>query len=430
LRDKYLAGGVGTYTRPSGGTTWTKSGGGDSPGATYIITGSGTSFTATKDGTTIGSGAIQNVINAIRTHAPETKLTIQFGNGNVLDIGTAYVDFNNTGGMWGAVTLTGKIKSAVIDSTSGTISVGNPVSVTSMAEIANSAESGVAIYHNSNATLTISGGTVSATSGYAVYNSTSGTVNISGGTISATSGYAVCNFTTGKVNISGGTISATSGNAVYNYGANGNVNISGGTVSAALGCALYNRHALGEVTVSGTAKVTSANTNTAQGTVHLANEGWFQGIGRTSLDMQGGTVENTATGNAVYNDSYNYLFINGTVSAKAGCALYSNYFAEIFVGTMAKVTSANTNTARGTIYLASNETPYYIYSWLRIYGTVENTSAGTGNAVRNDSSGDVMIYDAGKVSKAGNGNYAVYKFGSGAVTINAGATIIGNNYGL
>jgi len=24
LRDKYLAGGIGTYTRASGGTTWTK----------------------------------------------------------------------------------------------------------------------------------------------------------------------------------------------------------------------------------------------------------------------------------------------------------------------------------------------------------------------------------------------------------------------
>jgi len=36
----------------------------------------------------------------------------------------------------------------------------------------------------------------------------------------------------------------------------------------------------------------------------------------------------------------------------------------------------------------------------------------------------------GTVSKAGDGDYAVYKGGDGEVNIGAGATIVGNNYGF
>jgi uncharacterized protein YjdB len=246
--------------------TVTSGGGGEN--GTYIITGSGTSFTATNGGATIGSGAIQDVINAIRTHATGKNPTIQFGNGNVLDIGTSTASFNNTGGTWGLVTLTGKITSSNSSASSvGTIHIGNSVSVTSTADIANRTENGYAIYNNSPGAVNITGGTVSATTGVAVYNNSTGKITVSGtakvtsantdgllgtiyladngtataiatrleitgGTVENTStgsGYTVHNASSGAVSISGGTVSkAGSGNyAVYNRGS-GTVTIGAG----------------------------------------------------------------------------------------------------------------------------------------------------------------------------------------------------------
>jgi hypothetical protein len=145
----------------------------------YVITGSGTAFTATLDGTTIGTAnqPIQTVIDAIRTNASGSACTIQFGDGNTaLDIGGGNADFSGT---WGAVTLTGKITGSAVGATKGTISIDGAVSVTSRADIANTAANGNAVYYNSTSPLTISSGTVSATStGYAIYNNSTGTVTI------------------------------------------------------------------------------------------------------------------------------------------------------------------------------------------------------------------------------------------------------------
>jgi hypothetical protein len=232
----------------------------------YIITGSGTPFTASKAGTTVGTAnqTIQNTINAIRTDASGKNPVIQFGNnGNELNIGTANASFNNSGGTWGAVTLKGKISSAVNNNDSSTINIGDSVSVTSMADIKRDT-AGAAISFNSTGTLSITGGTVSTLSnGVAISHNSSGTVSIGGGTVSATSGYAVYNNHSGAVNISGGTVSATTGYAVYN-------------------------NYTGKITVSGTAKVTSVNTNSSQGTIYLKDNG---SATTTRLEITGGTIK-------------------------------------------------------------------------------------------------------------------------------------------
>jgi hypothetical protein len=310
LRDKYLAtgGGIGTYTRPSGGTTWTKqAGGGVAPGGTYIITGGGTSFTAINGGATIGTGAIQDVINAIRTHATGKNPTIQFGNGtSTFDIGEANAFFNNFGGTWGELTLTGKITSAIESLGAeivSTIRISDSISVTSTADIVNTCsnlERGMAIHFQSTGTLTISGGTVSSALGYAVLSTQDGTVSITGGTVSTTSCIAVYNSYSSTLTITGGTVSATSGFAVNGWG-------------------------LGTITVSGTAKVTSANPTTNQGTIYLP---YHPTATTTLLEITGGTVENTSTttGNAVYNDSTGAVIITGgTVSKKGGGGTYAVY---------------------------------------------------------------------------------------------------------
>ena len=266
------------------------------------------------------------------------------------------------------ITLTGKITSGTINY--GTIS--NSVSITSTADIVNTS--------NSN----------SETS-FAISNSSTGALTISGGTVSATSGYAVCN-NTGTVSISGGTVSATSGYAVYDQ--------SFGTG--------------GKITVSGTTKVISAS---PFATIAVMTSIY----GNTKLEMTGGTVENTGTGTAM---SLPRLSISGgTVSATSGYAVTaSDSYAYVYItvsGT-AKVTSATTT--KSTIYLRYNETD----TALNITGgTVENT--GSGKAIENDSKCAISITGGTVSAPLG---YAVYNRGTGKVTIGPGATIVGNNYGI
>jgi len=158
----------------------------------YIITGSGTEFTATRNNsTTVGTAnkPIQSVIDAIKTNANGAACTIQFSNSSdALDIGEAYITFSGSGSpIWGLITLTGKITSS--NTSYGTIYLTNGASINSTADIANTGNSGSTIY-NSIGTVTISGGTVSATgsNGRAIYNSSTGAVIVIGGTVTATSG--------------------------------------------------------------------------------------------------------------------------------------------------------------------------------------------------------------------------------------------------
>jgi hypothetical protein len=311
------------------------SGGGGNAG-TYIITGSGTTFTATKNNATVGTANqdIETVITAIRTDANGSNCTIQFGDGtNVLDLGIGkgdsgigYVKFNNDGGTWGIVTITGKITSA---NNSCTIRINGP-SVVSTADIANTHVSGgnaisihdgtvtisggtvssnsTAIYNSG--TMTITGGTVSATSA-AIYNSF-GTTTISGGTISANT-YAVYNSSDGTVTINGGTVSGTISNSVtliINNGTisgnqraienNGTATINGGTITAtsSRNNATAVSNSGGTVTITGgTVSATSTGTDPTVYTVY--NENSYNGNSGT-ITITGGTVSATGTGSRVY----------------------------------------------------------------------------------------------------------------------------------
>jgi len=389
----------------------------------YVITGSGTSFTAKKGGATVGTaGPIQDVINAIQTDANGADVTIQFGDGTaVLNAGEASVSFNNTGGTWGLVTLSGKISSAVNASNSGTIVIVGDVSVTSNADIANtvSAESNssYAIYNNSTGVVKISSGTVSAIGGRALYIN-NGKIIVSG-TAKVTSENRWNNlygtiFISGngsdeRLIIEGGTVENTgAGTAIYNS-SNCTVTISGGTVSALSGYAVYNNYA-GKTTVSGTAKVTSAQTSTTYGTIFLSS-------GNTNtnerLVIEGGTVENTSTGCAINNNSTGAIIITGgtvtattsyavynrssgavtisggTVSATTGSAVRHYSVNKVTVSGTANIVSANPSTTQGTIHIGSSGTATDVR--LEVTGgTVVNTTT-TGYAIYNDSTGEVTV---------------------------------------
>ena len=210
------------------------------------------------------------------------------------DRGTGLTVTDSSTGKHGKLQATGDSGRAIlISSANATVKVeGGTVSATT----------GNAIFNNNTGTVIVSGGTVSATGtfGYAINNNSGGTINVSGGTVSAMTGRAIYNALTGTVTVSGGEVSATTGYAIYNGDQGGTVTISGGTVSAtgASGKAIYN-YGIGKITINGNAKVTSANTVPDSGTIHLNAVPTGSGD-LVVLDIQGGTVENTATPTAGY----------------------------------------------------------------------------------------------------------------------------------
>jgi len=204
----------------------------DAPYISYTITGSGTSFTAKKNGVTVGTAnqAITDVIDAIITDANGSNTAIQFGGGaSALNIGGASARFNpNPGDSWGIIALSGEITS----SASPTISVSSAF-ITSTADISSTSSGGSAI--ENSGTVIINSGTVSANAAnsYGIRNK-GGTVVINSGNVSPR-GVGIFNDSGssgrgGNVAINGGTVQSLSGKAIYNM--NGcTVTIAGGTVS-------------------------------------------------------------------------------------------------------------------------------------------------------------------------------------------------------
>jgi hypothetical protein len=311
------------------------------PTTTYIINGSGTTFTATKNGVVVGTAdqPIANVISAIQTDVAGYDCVIQFGDGtSTLDIGSGNISFSGNINL-GVVTLAGKITSTNASITaSGTISLSNGASIESAADIANTS------------------------SGNAVFSSSTGFVSISGGEVSAATGNAVRNNSTGAVNISGGTVSATTttGRAVYNT-------------------------STGKITVSGTAKVTSANVTSNSGTIIIGDSGTETD---ERLAVTGGTVENTAastSARAIYNNSTGAVNISGgTVMAKDGYAIYRNNGTITLTGgvVFAYGTAAYGTTTTSVIYSSTAITPsgnVAIVAWNKSAGTTTYTALDNTN---------------------------------------------------
>ena len=306
----------------------------------YIITGSGTTFTATRGGETVGTAdqTIQNVINAIRTNADGKACAIQFGDGTAettgtLNIGTASAQFNITGGTWGLITLTGKITSANTETNiQSTVYIDSDISVNSTADIANTDTGLVARAIYTRGTLmTISGGTVSASQAVAI--SGTGTVTINGGTISTTrsSGNAVNNGNNNTLMISGGTFSATEGYGVAVNNGTGTVTISGGIFSAMGDSGRAVSNGAGTVTISGGTFSAMGNSvaNNSTGTITI-NGGTITGNNAAVYNNQG-TI--TLGGNPeiterIYLDNTTTLSLSSDPQFNPGSKVYILAFAD------------------------------------------------------------------------------------------------------
>jgi hypothetical protein len=293
---------------------------------TYIITGTAPNFTATKDGTPLATtGAIQNVINAIRADANGEDLTIQFGNGtDTLNVGTGLqnIEFKNEGvNIWGHITFTGKISGATAGGTGEPryyylLDILANVSVTSSADITNTTHTPIRKFNNG--TLTITGGIITTPTGFIgiLVNGTTSTtmVNIQGGTISGGTG-ASCSAT---MNISGGTITGTSECAVEVNNSPNRLNILGGTIKGtgtARGIYIWD----GAVVLSGNSTITSVTTAVDRATIQLGEDATATNSNNPALTIGANVIitNTSATGNLVYNPN-NWKIKDDRISPPGG----------------------------------------------------------------------------------------------------------------
>jgi large repetitive protein len=362
---------AGSITKSLSITIATSGGGDPTPSVSYIINGSGATFTATKNGATVGTAnqSISDVIGYIQNDANHANVGIQFGNGtNVLDIGNNSVTFGSNlfvSNAWGYITLSGKITS----SSSGdyTVYIGRGISLTSTADIT---ATGTANGIMNAGTLTVSSGTVSATtaSGRSGIRNYGGTVIINSGTISSTGYNGITNEVGsdyGTVTINGGIVSTANVNNTNQYAIRSEggctVTITGGTVSATgvnANGGIYNGGTLnisnGTFKSAG-ASGTSGNTIYNGGTLTISG-GTFESAYATiynrngTMTMTGGTVSttyNNANGRAIVGSgsSSNVTINGGTVSAPSnGYAVYNDdSFGASGTGTITIGTSAVIN---------------------------------------------------------------------------------------
>jgi hypothetical protein len=288
----------------------------EKPYIPYVITGSGTSFTAIRNGTSVirANQTITDLINAIVKDSAGSNASIQFGNGvSILDIGSASLRFDHiSDGNGGVIALSGKI----ITSASPAIAINSTV-VTSTADISTTGSSGSII--DNKGTVIINGGTVTSNSaniyginnnggtviinngnisprGEAIHNDSGsgrgGNVTIYGGTVHSLSGRAITNMKGSTVTINGGTVSTSFSETIYNPG--GSLKITGGTVSGGSSSHAISNADSGNITMTG-------------GTVSLTNiSGSYAAISNNSgctLTISGGTVLAPNGGKAVINAS-------------------------------------------------------------------------------------------------------------------------------
>ena len=260
--------------------------------STYVITGNGTQFTATKNSTTVGMSdlPIQDIINTIKADAAGVACIIQLGDGSILDLGSdtvTRITFDGSGtSTWGKITLIGKATSKITAATIVTevIKLQN-VSIDCNVEITATEKNVRLITNDSTGILTISGGSLKSNY-HAVVNY--GTLNISGATLEVAGGdgvlaIAIANF--GTLNISDGTLIAVSNGSgqcrvIWNL-VGGTVTISGGIVS------VQNN---GHPTIVNHAVVNFAKLNISGGIVSAQNNGHAVSSSGRGLNIIGGKV--------------------------------------------------------------------------------------------------------------------------------------------
>jgi hypothetical protein len=302
----------------------------------YIITGSGTTFSASRGGEAVArsvGASLEGVIAAIKTAANGAALTVQFGNGAaVLDIGTANADFSGTG--WGVITITGKIttdkKGASPDYSAGsTVRIADGVTAIINADITNTNRDGTALTVGTSAaslntgvgTVTINGGAILSkgtgnNSGIDAYNSS--VITINGGSVSGET-YGVSLGNRAVMTVTGGSITGRYASGVNLVNNSNSLTVSGGTIQGTgnRASAIYDVGG-GKISISGRNTVITSSaqpgTDTAnqRATIQLYNAGSASAV----LTIESGvTVTNTGSGGLLIFNRGNRAKITSGISA-------------------------------------------------------------------------------------------------------------------
>ena len=255
------------------------------------------------------------------------------------------------------------------------------------------------------ASVIVDGATLENTNtsnGHAIKNLGSGSITVQDGAVTSAKSNAIANNSTGKVTITGGTVGAEANYpAIYlAAGTSGTeiLQISGGTVqNTGTSHAVYN-NSTGKITITGGTVGTGGNSET----IYL-----FTGmVGTEILQISGGTVQNTGTGTAVYNNGPGNIIVqDGAVTSADGCAIANRSTGKITI-------TGGTVGAGGdpTIWLFAGTSGTEI---LQISGgTVQNT--GTGKAVYNAGPGNITVQDCVITSAE---SYAIYNGSPGTVSV-------------
>jgi hypothetical protein len=309
-----------------------------------------------------------------------------------------------------------------------------------------SAETGRAILNNVAGTVNVTGGTLSVTTGYAIMNQAAGTVNVSGGTVKSTVdgafSIAIFNNAGGTINVSGGTISTTTGRAIYNYTYAGTVNITGGTISATTGNAILNYvNGIINISQADDSKPTLITSYSGSATISQSSGGTGDTSTAVRIRISGGTIENTIPENstinarAIYNTSRGEVQITGgtvRVTQSAAIAIHNQGAGRITISQAdpnvpTLITSANTRTDSGTIYLSAAASNGYIEI---SGGTVQNT-ANSANAVaiqKDNSYGIIQVRSGSTVITTGQlSTYVIRCQADGILNVSPNATVRAGN---
>jgi uncharacterized repeat protein (TIGR02543 family) len=230
-----------------------------------------------------------------------------------------------------------------------------------------------AITHSGTGELTIQGSGrvqnngISISKG-AIYNQNTGSIIISGATIQGNE-TGILNYTTGAINISYGTVSGNIG--IFNN-SRGYVNVSGGTVQSTGGNAIYTNEG-GNITISGNAKITSTNPNTNDATIRLWFSNYFYPI---TLTVNGGTIENTAGGNAIIKqgNSSGELIANISIPNGKSALIKAGGHAMNFAPTFVRATVTASEDVSGTPVVTYNASDITNYKYIKFEPLPDTTA--------------------------------------------------------
>ena len=282
---------------------------------------------------------------------------------------------------------------------------------------------GIAIQNGYAGTVTVTGGTVQCTAGRAIVNDTGGSVDIYSGTVkSSGTVVTVANMGDGKINVYGGTVENDHPVDVYGgpaiYTGSGKVTISEDTSEPTLVAAKSNSAVFigptagSNVRLEITGGIVQSESNSFD-TILNASEG--------NIEIKGGIVRNTGTGTAIAGSSTGEILISGTplITSKSPTAT-------IFLFVLSDTPGDRLTVSGGTIQNTGSGSAIYNDSMGNIAiegGTVRNT--GTGHAITNLNYMTMIDISAGTVSSVSGYaiNYNITNTSPGKITISGTALV-------